>query len=66
MTYSEYLDLILAALAQAPWGWVVASMIAGVALGVSLVILAAVVVTSGDTQYRDTYYEDYIGGNHNG
>lgn len=65
MTWPERLDLILAILAQVPWSWVIASMIAGVAFGVALVILAAVVVISSDARRRDAYYEDYVGGNHN-
>jgi len=60
MTWPERLNLILA---QAPWPWVIASLIAGVILGMILVILAAVVVISDDPRRRDVYYEDYIGGN---
>lgn len=66
MTWPEYLDLILATLAQAPWSWVLVGVIAGVILGMTLVILAAVMVMSGDAQCRDTYYEDHIIGGNNG
>ena len=64
MTWPERLDLLLAILAQVPWSWVMTGLIAGVVLGIIIVILAAIVTVSGDVRHRDVYYENHVEDNH--
>ena len=64
MTWPERLDLILDILAQTPHGWIAVAATAGIILILVTVIAAVIVVASDDAQYRDVYYEDYVGGNH--
>ena len=66
MTWPERLDLFLAILTQVPWSWVMIGLIAGVVLGIIIVILAAIVTVSGDIHHRDVYYENYVGDDHRG
>ena len=64
MTYPEYLDLLLAFLAQIPAGWVAVGATIGVILSLVVIILATLAVANEDMRRRDIYYEDYIRGNH--
>jgi len=66
MTWPERLDLIWDILAQTPHGWIAVAAMLGVISILVTIVAAVVAVASEDTQRRDVYYEDYVGGNHDG
>lgn len=60
MTWPEYLDLLLAILAQTPDGWVAVGAMISVVLTLVIIVAATLAVANEDMRRRDVYYEDYI------